>query len=147
MKTEQGLAQAERFVGLDVGAETVKAVELVRDGQALRWTRRHVVDHHKDPGQHVRAVLSDWGWDTLSGAAVTGRFSRQIALPAIPVKQALSRGCRFLAGDEPVAVVSIGSHGFSVLERRANGLEVFRGNSRCSRAPATFCDSSWNASG
>jgi len=37
---------ANRFIGLDVGAETVKAVELRRDGERLTWTRRALVEHH-----------------------------------------------------------------------------------------------------
>ena len=38
----------------------------------------------------------------------------------------------------PATVVNIGSHGFSVLELRANGLTVFRENSRCSQGTGNF---------
>ena len=44
----------------------------------------------------------------------------------------------FLRGNEPTTIVNIGSHGFSVLELRANGLSVFRENSRCSQGTGNF---------
>ena len=74
----------------------------------------------------------------LRGAAVTGRFCPQINLPSIPPKQALLRGYRFLFGNEPATIVNIGSHGFCVLEIRANGVTVFRENSRCSQGTGNF---------
>lgn len=129
---------ADRFIGLDVGAETIKVVELIRAGPGLRWMRRQTIMHQKAPVRMLTPLLEHWNWSTVRGATVTGRFSRQFNLPAIPTKQAQSRGCRFLAGDDPLAVVSIGSHGFSLLERRGGGQEVFRGNSRCSQGTGNF---------
>ena len=119
----------DRFIGIDVGAETIKAVELFRNGSGLVWSRRQHVEHHKDPGTHVLALLREWNWGGVTAAAVTGRFSRHMDLPAVPVKQAQARGAGFLLGDDPVTVISIGSHGFSVLERRASGIDTFRANS------------------
>ena len=72
------------------------------------------------------------------GAAVSGRLGRQVRLPRVPTKQAQARAYRFLFGDDPATVVSIGSHGFSVLELRANGIEVFRENTRCSQGTGNF---------
>jgi predicted CoA-substrate-specific enzyme activase len=69
---------AERFIGVDVGAETIKVVELAP--AALRWLR----------------------------------------------------------GSRASTLVSIGSHGFSVLELRDSGAEVFRENSRCSQGTGNF---------
>ncbi len=82
--------------------------------------------------------MSHVDWQTVSNAAVTGRFSPQIHLPRIPAKQAQLRGCRFLFGDGPITVINIGSHGFSVLEVRANGITVFRENNRCSQGTGNF---------
>jgi len=131
-------AGSQRFLGLDVGAETIKLVELVREAGVLRWTRRELIEHHKEPGPTLLRTLSSWGWDAAAGAAVSGRFAPQINLPQVPVQQAQTRACRFLLGDEPASVVSIGSHGFSVLELRAHQLEVFRENSRCSQGTGNF---------
>ena len=127
-----------RFLGLDAGAETVKLVELLREGEHLRIGHREIIEHGKKPGQLLLESLPRWHWPGVSGAAVTGRFSTQINLPRVPAKQALLRGYRFLFGDEPATIVNIGSHGFSVLELRANGLTVFRENSRCSQGTGNF---------
>jgi len=127
-----------RFVGIDVGAETIKVVELAREGEGLIWTRRIVVEHQKEPGPAVRAALADFGWDDLSGAAVVGRAARVLALGSVPTKQAQAAGARFLVGDRDATIVSIGAHGFSVLELRPSGVEVFRENSRCSQGTGNF---------
>jgi activator of 2-hydroxyglutaryl-CoA dehydratase/predicted nucleotide-binding protein (sugar kinase/HSP70/actin superfamily) len=123
---------------LDVGAETIKLVELHQANGTLCLARRELVEHGKKPGQRLREALADWNWPDIRGAAVTGRFSTQVNLPGIPIKQALLRGYRFLFGDEPATLVNIGSHGFSVLELRPNGLTVFRENSRCSQGTGNF---------
>ena len=124
---------ASRFIGIDAGAETVKLVELRRGGDGLRIERTEILEHAKNLGLVLQTALQDWDWPDAAGAAVSGRFSSQINLRRIPAKQAQLRGYRFLFGDEPATIVNIGSHGFSVLELRANGLTVFRENSRCSQ--------------
>lgn len=121
-----------------MGAETVKVVELTRDGGAFVWSRRVSVEHDKEPGRAVLDVLADFGWDDLSGASVVGRASGVLALPAVPTKRAQAAGARFLLGDGEATVVSIGAHGFSVLELRPSGAEVFRENSRCSQGTGNF---------
>ncbi len=130
---------SERIVGIDIGAETIKIVELARIGDELKWERRAVVEHHKEPDVALRGLLEEWDWSGVDRAAVTGRMSRQLDLNRIPVKQAQAGGFRFLVpDDEPATVVSIGSHGFSVLELRASNLEVFRENSKCSQGTGNF---------
>ncbi len=128
----------QRFIGLDVGAETVKLAELCREGTNLRLGHHEIIEHGKKPGPCLVELLERWNWPGVSGAAVTGRFSAQINLPRVPAKQAQLRGYRFLFGDTPATIVNIGSHGFSVLELRANGLTVFRENSRCSQGTGNF---------
>jgi predicted CoA-substrate-specific enzyme activase len=127
-----------RFIGIDVGAETVKLVELLRDSAGLRIGRRQILEHGKAPGPALLEALRGWDWDSAQGAAVSGRFAGQIKLPRIPAKQAQLRGYRFFFRQEPATVVNIGSHGFSVLEVRANGVSVFRENSRCSQGTGNF---------
>jgi predicted CoA-substrate-specific enzyme activase len=128
----------QRFVGIDAGAETVKLVELRRDADGLRIERTEILEHAKNPGAVLQTALQDWDWPDAAGAAVSGRFSSQINLRRIPAKQAQLRGYRFLFGDEPATIVNIGSHGFTVLEVRGNGLTVFRENSRCSQGTGNF---------
>jgi predicted CoA-substrate-specific enzyme activase len=128
----------DRCLGIDLGAEALRVVELTRAGAELRWTRRALVEHHKEPGLRLLPLLAEFDWNSVRGAAVSGRFARLLRLPKVPVKQAQAAGYRFLHGDEPATVVSIGSHGFSVLELRASGAEVFRENSRCSQGTGNF---------
>ncbi len=127
-----------RVVGIDVGAETIKLVELLRDGDGLHIERIEILEHGKNSGPVLRQALADWDWPGVTGVAVSGRFSSQINLRRIPTKQAQLRGHQFLFGDEPATIVNIGSHGFTVLEVRENGLTVFRENSRCSQGTGNF---------
>src|ERR1039457_5317039 len=129
---------ASRFVGIDAGAETVKLVELMGDGDGLRIERIEILQHGQIPGPVLRETLCHWDWSDVAGAAVSGHFSSQINLRRIPAKQAQLRGYHYLFGDEPATIVNIGSHGFTVLEVRANGLTVFRENSRCSQGTGNF---------
>jgi len=132
------VAGPARYLGIDVGAETIKLVELLQDGDARRWGRHQIVEHHKEPGPTLLRLLREWDWMTVEAAAVSGRLSQQIDLPRVPVQQAQARAGRFLLGDRPATIVSIGSHGFSVLELRASGQEVFRENNRCSQGTGNF---------
>jgi predicted CoA-substrate-specific enzyme activase len=128
----------DRYIGIDVGAETVKVAELRRDGTSLVLTRSEVREHRKSPGEALSAILARWDWSGVAGAAVTGRLSRQVGLPRVPPKQALAAGHRFLHGDGPATIVTIGSHGFSVLELRPGGAEIQRENSRCAQGTGNF---------
>ena len=127
-----------RFVGLDVGAETVKLVEIAGDGARLSWRRRARVEHEKDPAAAVRAVLRAWRWDGVDGACATGRLGRQLALERVPGKQARRAGYRHLRGTGPAAVVDMGAHGFSVLVLGGDGPDVYRENPRCSQGTGNF---------
>ena len=130
--------EGSRFIGIDVGAETLKVVELLHSESGWRIGRREIIEHGKKPAPALLDVLNRMDWQTASKAAVTGRFAPQITLPRIPTKQAQLRGCRLLFGDSPVTVINIGSHGFSVLEVRANGITMFRENNRCSQGTGNF---------
>ena len=129
---------ADRFLGIDVGAETIKIAEIVRDCGDVTWTRHRIEEHHKEPGALLVRLLQEFDWKSVQAAAVTGRFSRMVALPRIPAKEAQAGGFRFLHDSRPATIVSIGGHGFSVLELRAPGVEIFRENSRCSQGTGNF---------
>lgn len=131
-------APCQRFLGIDVGAETIKVIETLGEGPALRIGRCRLVEHHKKPAARLLEVLAEFDWPNFSGAAVCGRLARLVRLPRVPTKQAQARGFRFLFGQRPATVVAIGGHGFSVLELRPTGLEVLRENSRCSQGTGNF---------
>lgn len=130
----------KRYIGLDIGAESIRIVELTKgeDGETS-LSRRELVEHRKMPSERLLEELAKWDWGTVDGAAVTGRLSRQVNLLRVPTKQAQAQGYRFvMADDDPLTLVSIGSHGFSVLELRGEENEVFRENSRCSQGTGNF---------
>jgi predicted CoA-substrate-specific enzyme activase len=128
----------ERFVGIDVGAETIKLAEVAREGEGLRLVRHALVPHGKEPGPRALELLRAWNWDTVSAAVATGRLGRQLAVERIPTKQALLHGFRFLHGEAPATVVNIGSRGISVLEIRAAGEPTYRESSRCAQGTGNF---------
>ncbi|MCL5098547.1 MAG: acyl-CoA dehydratase activase-related protein, partial [Candidatus Omnitrophica bacterium] len=134
---EHGKA-AERYVGIDMGTESLKMIELTKDGGVFHCGRRVRVEHGKSPGPILKEILGKWDWETVRGAAACGRLSRQVNLMRVPAKQAQVQAYRFHFHHSPATVVSIGSHGFSVLELRARGVEVFRENNRCSQGTGNF---------
>jgi len=127
-----------RFIGFDVGAETVRVVVVEEDAGDRKLVYKARLEHHKDPERTIHTLLNEVDWEGLDGGAVTGRFGRNLDLLRVPPKQALAAGVRFHHDDEPATVVSIGSHGFSVLELRGPELETFRENSRCSQGTGNF---------
>jgi len=129
---------AARFLGIDLGAETIKVAEVLKHQGSVSLGRRGIVEHHKEPGLRLIELLRDFEWGSIDGAAASGRLARLVKLPRIPTKQAQSAGFRHLFGKRAATVVSIGSHGFSVLELRPGGLEVLRENSRCSQGTGNF---------
>ncbi len=131
-------AARARFIGIDVGAETVKLLELLRDERGPYIGRCEILEHGKSPGPTLLDALRRWDWPAAQGAAVSGSFASQVRLPRVPTKQAQLRGCRFHFGSDPITIVNIGSRGFSVLEIRASGQTTFRENSRCSQGTGNF---------
>src|SRR5512138_2740003 len=129
----------QRTIGLDVGAETVKVVELRGSPGKLEWTRRARIDHQKDPAAALREVLAQWGWEGATGACATGRLGRSLAVERIPGKQARIAGHHLLYGNgKAAAVVDIGAHGFSVLALEPDGRDTYRENPRCSQGTGNF---------
>jgi predicted CoA-substrate-specific enzyme activase len=128
----------ERYVGIDVGAESLKVVEVARRGEELSWTRRECVEHGKAPATLLREILVRWDWTGVTAAAACGTLTRQLALPRVPVKAALTAAWRFLGNGEPVTILSMGSRGFCVLEFTSTGIDSLRGNSRCSQGTGNF---------
>src|SRR5574338_811265 len=135
---QSGRGGAARYIGIDVGAETVKVVELTGSPASLRWTRRARLDHQKDPAAALGPLLKEWGWDGVSSARATGRLGRQLALDRIPAKQARAAGHQYLFEAGPATVIDIGAHRFSVLSLEPDGRTDYRENPRCSQGTGNF---------
>ena len=129
---------SERVVGVDIGAETIKFVEIVTGGGELRCTRRVAVPHAKRPAEVLAEQLREWEWDGVSFAAATGRFGRVATLAQIPTREALTSGFRQVSREPEATLVTIGSRGFSVLEIRSTAPSTYRENSRCSQGTGNF---------
>jgi len=127
-----------RFLGIDVGAETLRIVELVRELGELRCVRRQAVEHGKRPAAALEQTLRQWGGAPPAGVGATGRLARLMLAHQVPTQQALARGYRFFMPERPATVVSIGSRGFCALEMREGGRQVFRENGRCSQGTGNF---------
>jgi len=125
--------------GLDVGAEWVK-LAVVRAGDAgLEVEHTDAIEHRKDPHAAIVALLSRIDLRSLRGLAVTGRLAGVVHAETVPTKASMRRGVRLLHGEHPaVTLLSIGAHGFSVLEVGQSGEEWFQQNSRCSQGTGNF---------
>src|SRR5512138_3870471 len=118
----------QRYIGLDVGAETVKVVELRGGPDGLRWTRRARLDHQKDPASTLADVLAGWAWDGAAGACATGRLGRSLAGERNPGKRGRVAPHHTLCGNATTpAVVETGARGSSVLALEADGADTSRG--------------------
>lgn len=127
------------YVGVDIGAEMVKAVSVQAHGGHLAITQRQSLAHHKDPHAALRTLLARLNAQSAAGIAATGRLQRVLRVDAVPTKAAMRRGVRLLHPElDAVTVISVGAHGFSVLEAGAHGEEWYQQNSRCSQGTGNF---------
>ncbi len=129
----------QRYFGIDIGAETVKAVVIERAENKPDIISRYRREHGKDPYGVFLRLLEELNWDNSCPISATGRLSRGLNCLRVPVKAALTRGVRYAHPEHiPGTVVSIGSQGFSVLELRKNSKTGYRENSRCSQGTGNF---------
>ncbi len=133
------MRDVKRYLGVDLGAETIKIAELFADDSGLRPGRTLLAEHRKDPAGCLKALLGEFKWRTAVGIAATGRGSRLFKVSRVPTRVALERGARLLLPDlDILTLVSIGSHGFGVLERRGENNLVYHENNRCSQGTGNF---------
>jgi activator of 2-hydroxyglutaryl-CoA dehydratase/predicted nucleotide-binding protein (sugar kinase/HSP70/actin superfamily) len=133
-----------RAVGIDLGSTTVKAVVVQAsldawgEGEILVVDKR-AMGHDKDPRKAVASLLHGIDLDRIHAIAATGRLSRVLRANQVPAKAALRQGVRFVHPElDGVTVLSIGAHGFCVLELGAGGEDWFQQNSRCSQGTGNF---------
>ena len=128
-----------QYLGVDIGAESIKVVGIEKRGGRVSISARLLDNHNKDPHGTLAALLSRVDLVGAQGIAVTGRLQRMVRAEGVPAKAAMRRGVRLVHPDlEAVTVMSIGAHGFSVLELGAHGEEWFQQNARCSQGTGNF---------
>ena len=128
-----------RFIGFDMGAETIRMAEVVlRNG----FTSIHALEqipHRGDVAGAIAQLLTLVDWSEIDGAGTTGRMSVTLNLPNIPRKASIIAGCGVLYPEFPdITVVSIGAQGFSVVEVSGDGTSYSRENGRCSQGTGSF---------
>ena len=129
----------KRYLGIDIGVETVKIAEITEREGKLAIGRCALYEHEKKPWETVENCLASMEWHSVSGATVTGRLGKILNLDKVPFKAAQTLGLQLVAPDlKPVTLVSISSHGFSVLELREGENTVLHENSRCSQGTGNF---------
>jgi len=135
------MSTKQMYLGIDIGAETVKLVVLDVSKDGVEWTGRTVRVHGGDPRLVLREVVAEAvaAPGEVGGAAVTGRMAGLTRLTVVPAPRAQERGVRFVhPGQSRVTVLDAGAHGFSVLEVHADAGRVFRENTRCSQGTGNF---------
>ncbi len=128
----------KRYVGIDVGAETLKVVELIENNGKFSVGKKVRIAHQKDPMTALRNTLNDFEFNSIDAMASCGRLARMFKVLQVPDKLARAEGFKFCVDAKPATVVSIGSHGFSVLEMRLGDRNVYRENTRCSQGTGNF---------
>ncbi len=118
----------KKYLGIDVGAEGIKLVELQEKDGNLTIVKKEHYEHGKNPQRLLCELYKKNDAENFDAISITGRFSKQFNAARIPVQQAQSRGFKYLYPEQAGTLVSIGSHGFSVLEVRSKDREVFREN-------------------
>ena len=124
------------YAGIDVGAETIKYV--IIQSPELNIIEYRSFEHHKciaDCLEQVFEILRD---KRIEGCAVCGRFANHLEIKHYPKRAVQTRGLEHAFGDQQMTFVTIGCNGFSVLERRGNGADIFRENARCSQGTGNF---------
>lgn len=125
-----------KIAGIDIGAETIKYVIL--DGNPLGVGKYAMVAHEKAIEAALGQVLEALRQEGVERVAICGRYANHFNLKHYPGQAVQKRGLLQLFGNSPMTYVTIGCNGFSVLERRGGGADVFRENSRCSQGTGNF---------
>ncbi len=124
------------FAGVDVGAETVKYV--IISSETFEIVDRASFAHHKCMAECLENVFEVLRAKGCVGCAVCGRFANHLSLKHYPKRAVQTRGLDHEYGSRPLTFITIGCNGFSVLERRGHGADIFRENARCSQGTGNF---------
>lgn len=125
-----------KYAGIDFGAETIKYA--IYDDSSQQIVDHQSVEHHKAIQITLDRVLSSLLAQNVHAVAVCGRFANLIHLKNYPAQAVQKRGLEYLFPNTPITYVNIGCNGFGVLEKRTNGADIMRENSRCSQGTGNF---------
>ncbi|MCL2326145.1 MAG: acyl-CoA dehydratase activase-related protein [Proteobacteria bacterium] len=129
------MSERRLFAGIDVGAETIKYAVVEASGRVMQCA---MLAHRKSVESALVQVLETLRGLGVSGVAVCGRFANYTGIRHYPRRAVQARGLSHLFGEAPLTYVTIGCNGFTVHERRGQGNDIFRENSRCSQGTGNF---------
>ncbi len=125
-----------RYAGIDVGAETIKYV--IINAPDLTVISSATLEHHKCMAECLDQVFAQLKEAGVTQIAVCGRFANHMTIRHYPKRAVQTRGLEHEFGSQQLTFVTIGCNGFSVLEKRGNGADIFRENARCSQGTGNF---------
>jgi len=126
-------------LGIDVGTDTVKVALVEGERGSFQVLTVAARSHGKNPAAALRALMSDLNLGKVRSVAVTGRLGSIVDAATLPSKAAMRKGTRATHPElDDVTLLSIGAHGFCVLELRDSGNDYFCQNSRCSQGTGNF---------
>ena len=131
-----------RYIGICLGASTVKAVEVLRDGGKTKVLSALAKPHEGNPRGVLADSLREMGGGRGDKLAVTGRkFRNFVNLPTITEPEAVERAFAFAAspGQRYDAIVSAGGETFMVyaLDEGGRIINVHTGN-KCASGTGEF---------
>src|ERR1700690_3205990 len=126
-------------LGIDVGTDSLKVALVENRSGDVHVVSHSERSHGKNPAAALRSLLSDINLANVAGVAVTGRLSGIVEGLPLPSKAALRKGLTTLHPElDSATVLSIGAHGFCVLELHENGHDYYCQNARCSQGTGNF---------
>lgn len=132
-------SEHERFLGFDLGAESIRVAEVLVGDDAVIPGRTYRVAHSGEVARALEDLLPRLDWHRVRGAAATGRMAASVRLVRVPRKAAVAEGAGLLRPAHPdLTVVSVGAQGFAVVELAADGTCHIRENGRCSQGTGSF---------
>ncbi|NQT82196.1 activase [bacterium] len=131
-----------RYIGVCLGASTVKVVEISHDGGKAKVLSATVKSHEGNPRGILADLLREIGVARGDKLVVTGRkFRNFVNLPSIPEPEAVERAFEFVAspGKQCDAIVSAGGETFMVYALDEDGkiMDVHTGN-KCASGTGEF---------
>ena len=126
-----------KYLGIDVGAETVKLAVFEKNKNSIKWTSSTTLFHQGDVEKTLREKLGEK--PGFAAVGVTGRGAARLRLLQVPLPRALEAGVRFLHPElARFTVLDAGAHGYCSLEVHDENTRIFRENTRCSQGTGNF---------
>ncbi len=128
-----------KSIGIDIGSENIKVTQLTLNNNVYTINNRFSVPHSKKPEYALRKIIEELNIQKSDYICTTGRYRNFAENFGIPEKLARTKGFRFLYPNfEEVAILSVSSHGYSLIEIFKDGRDLIHHNSNCTAETGNF---------